>query len=155
MASFYPFSQTPFFAEHLAGWPWTQLVGGGMIVLGGLMLSHVIYPPVPRLSVRTPKGRAASAFVAACVALLIWNPRLVLFPAALTYLAVGVIRTVAMGLLDRLPERDLLSEELAAQDEETESRELEYENMRPHWSSRSQPAEPDEGSELDDYGDDS
>jgi hypothetical protein len=40
---------------------------------------------------------------------------------------------VTLGLLDRLPDRDPLSDELGA--EETETRDLEYEDMRPHWAS--------------------
>jgi CDP-diacylglycerol--serine O-phosphatidyltransferase len=133
LASFYPFSQTAPFEALFSAWPWTRLIGGGMIVLAGLMLSHVIYPAIPRLSVRNPSGRAAIAFVAGCVALLIWNPQLVVFPVGLAYITYGVVRTVTLGLLDRLPDRDPLSDELSA--EETETRDLEYEDMRPHWAS--------------------
>ncbi len=132
LASFYPFSQTSFFASYLADWPWTQLIGGGMIVLAGLMLSHIIYPAIPRLSIRTARGRAGITFLVTYTALLIWHPRLVVFLVALTYITYGIITTVAMGLLDRLPERDPLSEELGA--EETETRDLEYEDMEPNWS---------------------
>ncbi|UCC74813.1 MAG: CDP-diacylglycerol--serine O-phosphatidyltransferase [Gemmatimonadota bacterium] len=132
LAAFYPFSQTSFFNDYLSGWPWTQLIGGGMIVVAGLMLSHVIYPAIPRLSVRNPSGRAAIAIILIAVALLIWHPQLVVFPVGLAYIAVGVARAVTVGLLDRLPDRDPLSEELGA--EETDARDLEYEDMRPHWT---------------------
>jgi CDP-diacylglycerol--serine O-phosphatidyltransferase len=142
LASFHPFSQTAFFSQHLASWPWTQLIGGGMIVFGGLMITHVIYPAIPRFSVQNTSGRAAITFVFASVGLLIWSPQLVVFPFGLAYITYGVARTVAMGLLDRLPERDLLSEELAAEEEETETRDLEYEDMRPHWAGRMRPDEP-------------
>ncbi len=141
LAAFYPFSQTAFFQDHLAGWPWTQLVGGGMIVLGGLMVSHVIYPAIPRFSVRSASGRAAIATAFASAGLLVWNPELVVFPAGLAYITYGVARTTALGLLDRLPERDLLSEELAAEEEETETRDLEYEDMRPRWEDRLGPGD--------------
>lgn len=129
LSAFYPFSQTPFFAEQLSTWPWTQLIGGGMIVLGGLMLSHVIYPVIPRLSLTTARGRVSAVFILACMALLIWNPQLVVFPVGLTYITYGIVTSAAQGLLDRLPERDPLSEELEA--EETDTRDLEYEDMRP------------------------
>jgi len=132
VSSFYPFSQTTFFADYVINWPWTQLIGGGMIVLGGLMLSHVIYPAIPRLSVTTARGRAAVVFMLTIVALLIWNPQLVVFPVGLTYISYGVVTSAAQGLLDRLPERDPLSEELEA--EETDTRDLEYEDMRPRSS---------------------
>lgn len=139
LASFYPFSQTAFFSDHLASWPWTQLIGGGMIVFGGLMVSHVIYPAIPRLSVRSFGGRVAIVVVVASVGLLIWNPQLVVFPVGLAYVTYGVVRTVTLGLLDRLPERDLLSEELAAEEEETETRDLEYEDMRPRRTAGTEP----------------
>jgi CDP-diacylglycerol--serine O-phosphatidyltransferase len=136
LASFYPFSQTAFFGQYLSTWPWTQVIGGGMIVLAGLMLSHAIYPAVPRLSVRTSSGRVGIALVVLCVVLLLWNPRLVVFPTGVIYMTYGVVRAVALGLLDRLPERDPLSEELRAV--ESETRDLEYEDMEPHWTKRSE-----------------
>lgn len=137
LSSFYPFSQTAFFTEHLATWPWTQLIGGGMIVLGGLMLSHVIYPAIPRLSVRNRRGRVAIVSIVVAVGLLIWNPQLVVFPVGLTYMTYGVVMAVTVGLLERLPEKDPLSEELSA--EEDDEREIEYEDIRPRWEERSDP----------------
>lgn len=142
LASYYPFSQTAVYAQYLADWPWTRLVGGGMIILGGLMLSHVIYPAIPRLSVRTPRGRVAIVFILSCIALLVWNPQLVVFPVGLTYIVYGAVATAALGLLDRLPERDPLSEELGIA--ETEDRDLEYEDMRPLWTHRYKGFEGDE-----------
>jgi len=147
LSSFYPFSQTPFFSQYLGDWPWTQFLGVYMIVLAGLMLSHVIYAKIPRLSVRTASGLAGIAFVLICIALLIWNPRLVVFPVALTYITYGIVRTTVLGLLDRLPERDPLSEELSAED--AESRDLEYEGMRPHWAGRDQSDESESEDEPD------
>ncbi len=138
LAAFYPFSQTALFEQYLSTWPWTQLIGSGMIVLAGLMLSHAIYPAVPRLSVRTSSGRVGISLVVLCVVLLLWNPRLVVFPTGVIYMTYGVVRAVALGLLDRLPERDPLSEELSAV--ESETRDLEYEDMEPHWTKRSESA---------------
>ena len=113
-----------------------------MIVIGGLMLSHVIYPAIPRLSLRTPRGRAGILFILTCVALLIWNPQLVVFPVSLTYILYGAVTTAALGLLDRLPDRDPLSEELGAA--ETEDRDLEYEDMQPIWTRGSEDSAGDE-----------
>jgi CDP-diacylglycerol--serine O-phosphatidyltransferase len=142
LSAYFPFSQTAFYAQYLAHWPWPRLIGAGMIVLGGLMLSHVIYPAIPRLSLRTPRGRAGILFILTCVALLIWNPQLVVFPVGLTYIVYGAVTTAALGLLDRLPERDPLSEELGAV--ETEQRDLEYEDMRPIWTRRVEDSDDDE-----------
>ncbi|CAA9369356.1 MAG: CDP-diacylglycerol--serine O-phosphatidyltransferase, partial [uncultured Gemmatimonadetes bacterium] len=56
LATLYPFSQTDFFQRHLTHLPWNQLAGGLMLVVAGLMISHVLYPVVPRFSVRTVGG---------------------------------------------------------------------------------------------------
>lgn len=147
LAAYYPFSQTAFYTQYLAAWPWTKLIGGGMIVLGGLMLSHVIYPAIPKLSPRRSGGRVAIVVVLASVGLLIWNPQLVVFPVGLTYIIYGAATTAALGLLDRLPDRDPLSEELSM--EETEERVVEYEDMRPLWTKRSPAGGGREGSDGD------
>ncbi|NIR46180.1 MAG: CDP-diacylglycerol--serine O-phosphatidyltransferase [Gemmatimonadetes bacterium] len=131
IAAFYPFSQTAFFSTYLVDWPWTRLIGGFMIVLAGLMLSHVIYPAIPRLSLRNTRGRVAIGIVVLAIVLLVWNPQLVVFPVGLTYVTVGVVRAAVLGLLDRLPDKDPLEEEFEA--EETDTRDLEYEDIRPHW----------------------
>src|SRR5690606_25491405 len=38
VATYYPFSRTPFFQEHLSHLPWPQIMGMGMVLLGVLML---------------------------------------------------------------------------------------------------------------------
>ncbi len=134
LAAFYPFSQTPFFDVYVSNWPWTQLIGAGMIILAGLMLSHVIYPVFPQIGVRNPRGRVGMALVGTVIALLIWNPQLVVFPIGLAYITYGAAKTVTFGLLDRRPDRDPLSEELGV--EETDTRDLEYEDMTPSWRHR-------------------
>ncbi len=134
LATFYPFSQTPFFEQYLSAWPWPRLIPGGMIVLGALMLSHVIYPAIPRLSLRTGSGRLGLAIIATAAILLIWDASLVSFPAWIAYILFGVAKTFLLGLQDRLPDRGPVEEELEA--EETERRDLEYEDMTPHWARR-------------------
>src|SRR5207237_579051 len=55
LASFYPFTQTPFFQEHLAALPWHQLMGLMMVVLAIVMVSHIPYPVVPRIGFRSAR----------------------------------------------------------------------------------------------------
>jgi CDP-diacylglycerol--serine O-phosphatidyltransferase len=136
VASFYPFSQTALFQQHFAAWPWTTLVGGGMIVLSGLMLSHVLYPAIPPISLRRTSGRILALVAAGGIALLVWDAELVVFPAGLGYVAYGALKAFVLGLVDRLPESDPLSEELDLTDDETQARDLEYEEMRPRWVRR-------------------
>ena len=135
LGMFYPFSQTALFQEYLAAWPWPKLIPGGMIVLGVLMLSHIIYPAIPRLSLRTKSGRMGLAVIGTAITLLIWDAPLVSFPAWTAYILYGTGKTFVLGLQDRLPERGPVDEEVEA--EETERRDLEYEDMTPHWTSRS------------------
>lgn len=137
LAAFYPFSQTPFFETYLSAWPWTTLIGGGMIVVSGLMLSHILYAAVPPISLRSARGRIGLAVIVGSGGLLVWNPELVLFPVGLLYITYGAVKAVTLGLLERVPERDPLGEELElAEEEEASSRDLEYDEMRPKRSIR-------------------
>lgn len=149
LAMFYPFSQTSFFNEYLVGWPWEKIIPGSMIVLAGLMLSHVIYPAIPRLSVKTRSGRVGLVVIGTATALLIWDASLVSFPAWIGYILYGAGVTFWLGLQDRLPEKGPVDEEIEA--EETERRELEYEDITPHWK-RAGLEEADE--EMDDEEED-
>lgn len=131
LAVFYPFTQTAFFQQGLAAWPWKTLIVGLAIAVSALMVSHVLYPAIPRVSLRTWRGRLGAVALAAAIVILLWRPSLLLFPTGLLYIAYGVGKAAWFGLLDRLPERDPLLEEIesAGEEEETETRELEYEHM--------------------------
>ena len=144
LAVFYPFSQTDFFQTYLAAWPWSRWMIGFAILLSALMVSHVLYPAVPRVSLRTWRGRLGAIALAATVTVLLARPSLLLFPTGLLYIGYGIGKAAWLGLLDRLPERDPLLDELeaAGEEEETESREVEYEHIevprsRWPWSRRS------------------
>ena len=131
LAVFYPFTQTAFFQQNLVTWPWTTWIVGLTIALSALMMSHVLYPAIPRVSLRTWRGRLGAAAIVAAIVALSSNPSLLLFPTGLLYIAYGVGKAAWLGLLDRLPDRDPLLEEIesAGEEEETETRELEYEHM--------------------------
>ena len=57
LASFYPFSQTDFFQANLSHLPWNVLSAGMVLAIAALMMSHVLYPVVPRFDPRTTRGR--------------------------------------------------------------------------------------------------
>ena len=57
VATFYPFSQTTFFQQYLAHLPWNALTVAMVLALSALMMSHVLYPVVPRFDLRTRRGR--------------------------------------------------------------------------------------------------
>lgn len=148
VATFYPFSTTPFFQRWLATLPWPEYIGIGLVLLGMLMLSHIPYPVVPKIGFRTKQGLANTAFVGASLAGAVLIPRLFIFPFLVTYTTAGLIHSVGLGLLDRLPDRDpLLDEEEEAPDEGgAELRSLDYGEVAPTRQRRGESPE-DESSE--------
>ena len=133
LATYYPFSQTPFFQESLAHLPWPRLMGISMVFLGVLMLSHVPYPVVPRIGFRSARGLLVTAVMVGCLFAAVAVPSYFFFPFLVVYMLAGLIRSVGLGLLDRLPDRDpLLDEDDDDQDEaEAELRTLDYGEVAP------------------------
>jgi CDP-diacylglycerol--serine O-phosphatidyltransferase len=133
LATFYPFTQTPFFQTNLAHLPWPRLMGIMMVVLAIVMVSQIPYPVVPRIGFRTARGLVNTVFGLACLAAAIWEPSYFFFPFLATYTLVGLFRSVGAGLLDRLPERDpLLDEDEEEADEgDAEVRALDYGEVAP------------------------
>lgn len=112
LATYWPFSQTAFFQEYLAGlvsWPTAFAVL--MVLVSLLMVSHVPYPVWPRLGLRTPRGLFGTAFTLGVLAAALYIPAYFLFPFGVFYVGHGLVRAVLVGFLERLPERDPLREE--------------------------------------------
>ena len=130
LATYYSFTQTTFFQTYFARVSVPRLAEWMMIVLAVLMVSSVIYPVVPRVGLRTWGGRIAMALTIVLLLVALMWPEYTFFPAAVAYIAWGVLRTVMEGLADRLPERDPLTDEDDEQ-EADEVRPLAYEDMRP------------------------
>ncbi|MSR36457.1 MAG: CDP-diacylglycerol--serine O-phosphatidyltransferase [Gemmatimonadetes bacterium] len=133
LATYYPFSQTAFFQSRLDHLPWPQIMGMVMVLLGVVMLSHIPYPVVPRIGYKSVRAVLTTAFMAACVVVGLIMPQEFFFPFLLTYTLVGLIRSVGLGLLDRLPDRDpLLDEDDEDADEaDAELRTLDYGEVAP------------------------
>ena len=111
LATYYPFSQTPFFQANLSHLPWPRFMGIGMVLLAVVMLSHIPYPVVPRIGFRSKKSLFVTVVMAACAVGALLRPALFLFPFLAMYTLVGLIRSVGLGLLDALPARDPLLDE--------------------------------------------
>jgi CDP-diacylglycerol--serine O-phosphatidyltransferase len=126
LATFYPFSQTPFFQTHLTRFAWPELMTGLMIMLGVLMMSHVLYPVVPKFGLRSLRGVLTGVFLLTMIALAITIPSLFFFPALLGYVGYGVLKAVTLGFLDRLPERDPLLDIEEGDEAGAELRDLDY-----------------------------
>jgi hypothetical protein len=79
---------------------------------------------MPRVSLRNWTGRGHLAWLSIGTALAITVPRYCFFLALAFYAVLGLGRSVFLGLLDRLPDRDPLEDR--AEDEPEEARILDY-----------------------------
>jgi CDP-diacylglycerol---serine O-phosphatidyltransferase len=132
LASFYPFSQTPFFDRYLADLHWHQIMAVATMLVGVLMVSHIPYGKVPRIGVRTPRGMFNTAFILGCLFAALTIPRYFFFTFLILYIAWGLVKAALLGLLERLPGGDPLADE---EDEEAvahgEVRDLDYGALGP------------------------
>jgi CDP-diacylglycerol--serine O-phosphatidyltransferase len=135
LATFYPFSQTTFFSTYLSHWAWPEIMTGLMIVIGMLMMSHVLYPVVPRIGFRTRGLLFNTIFLSTLVVLAVTVPSLYFFTASVTYVVYGILKSVVLGMLDRIPgEEDdpmLDGDDDDADDAGAELREISYEELSP------------------------
>ena len=135
LATFYPFSQTPFFQNQLGDLPWSSIMGVLTVILCVLLMSHIPYGLVPRIGFRTRKGLFNTFIILGGLSLAITVPRYYFFPALLTYTAWGLLKAILLGLLDRLPEKDPLLDE--DEDESgAELRQVDYSDVAPGRSRR-------------------
>lgn len=129
MATFYAFTQTPLFRTYLPDANVQHIAAWLLVLVGGLMVSNVLYPVVPRFTLHTWGGRLAIVLVIAAIVAAFTVPAYFFFPMAATYIAYGLLRTVILGFLDRMPDRDpLVNDE---ENDEGEVRELDYDEIRP------------------------
>lgn len=109
LATYYWFSQTELYNQtNIGDLPWELVMKGVMLVLSWLMVSHVLYPAVPNISFRSWKGVAGLVLVLGTLLGLLFAPREFFFPALMTYVAWGLLKTVFLGLMDRVPTGDPL-----------------------------------------------
>lgn len=127
LATYFAFTETPFFRAYFADVNVQQGAGWIMLVVAGLMISHVLYPVVPRFTYRTWGGRFALVLALASIVAALTAPQYFFFPMAVLYITYGLLRTVVLGFLDRLPDQDPLLDE---PDDEGEVRELDYSEIR-------------------------
>ena len=130
LASYYPFSQTAFFGTYLADLPWQQIMGIGMVLLAVLMVSHVPYARVPKIGLRTARGIVNTVVALAALFLAIAVPQYYFFSVLLLYITWGLVKSVLIGFLDRLPGGDPLLDE-DEDDVRTEQRDLDYADLGP------------------------
>jgi CDP-diacylglycerol---serine O-phosphatidyltransferase len=111
LATYYWFSQTTLYTGTIVeSWPWHTVLPGLMLVLSFLMISHVLYPAPPKLSLRSIRGALTSAFLLGVFVLVMSHPKQYAFPAMMGYVAFGLGKTLFLGLIDRIPARDPLND---------------------------------------------
>ena len=128
IATFYPFSQTRFFEVYLSALAWPQIMAVMVILVSVLMLSHVPYPVLPRIGFTSRRGIFNTVWMSGAIILAITVPRYYFFPAVMAYTCIGLFKSVILGLLDRLPERDPLLDD---EDEALEPRSMDYADLSP------------------------
>jgi CDP-diacylglycerol--serine O-phosphatidyltransferase len=129
LATYFAFTQTAFWGAFLPQVPVARTAGWLMLFMGVLMVSNVLYPVVPRFSLRTWGGRFAIFLMMVAVVSAFTAPAYFFFPFSIVYITWGLLRSVGMGFLERLPERDPLYDEV--DEDPDDERELDYEAMRP------------------------
>jgi CDP-diacylglycerol--serine O-phosphatidyltransferase len=113
-----PDSQTPWFQTQLdLNLP--HILAGLTIAVSVLMVSQVPYPALSRVSLHSWAGRSHLALIVTSTTLAITVPRYFFFPALALYAFLGLARSVFLGLLDRLPDRDPLEDRAEGEPEET------------------------------------
>jgi CDP-diacylglycerol---serine O-phosphatidyltransferase len=131
LATFYPFSQTPFFEAYLGVLRWPELMTGMMIVLGLLMMSHVLYPVVPKFGFRTVRGLVTGAVMIGMIVLAVTVPSYFFFPVLMGYVLYGIAKALALGFFERMPDQDLLLDEEGGDEAGAELRDIDYRELTP------------------------
>lgn len=103
LATYYWFSQTPLYDQHLFGMPWNQTVKFVMGGLAILMITNVPYPAMPKIGIRTWRQIGGTFVVLGAIAGILLYGREFCFPAGMLYVLYGLGKTLALGLIDRLP----------------------------------------------------
>jgi len=104
LATYYWFSQTNLYTETMiANLPWHQMLRFIMLGLSFLMISNVQYAAMPTIGYRSVRQVLGSLLVIGTIFGVIFLPKQFFFPAAMAYVLYGLIATVFIGLLDRLP----------------------------------------------------
>lgn len=144
LATAYPFFTAPAVERLFGAPPSAQVVGILMICLALLMLSHVPYPLVPRLSIRGARAALIWMILSAFGVAALVVPEYVIFPLLGTYTLWGVTRGMILGLIERLPDQDPLLDEEEEDDGGAEVRSVDYGEIAPTRYHSDDPLPPEE-----------
>jgi CDP-diacylglycerol--serine O-phosphatidyltransferase len=132
LASYYPFSQTSWYATYVSDFPWQQIAGIGMVLLGVLLVSHVPYAKMPKIGLRSARGIGNTVVVLGGLFLAVSVPQYYFFTSLLLYVAWGLVNSALLGFLDRPPKGDpLLDEDEDEAEARAEVRDMDYGDLGP------------------------
>jgi len=100
LATYYPFTLTPFYRLAVGAWPWHLILTFLMIFLTILMVSNVRYATVPKIGFRTVKGFVGLLVVVSVVVFGVWRHDVFFFPLGIAYMSYGVLRATVLGFLE-------------------------------------------------------
>jgi CDP-diacylglycerol--serine O-phosphatidyltransferase len=119
LASYVWFSQSPLYEMvAIPGVPWHEAMRWVMLLLAFLMISHVLYPAITNIGLRSLSQVTQLLVVLTGMSILIFRVEEYLFPALALYVVYGLARTVLLGVVDRLPTGDPLYEPDDEEDED-------------------------------------
>ncbi len=109
LATYYWFSQSPLYQQTAVGnLPWAVVMQWVMLGLSFLMISHVLYPAAPTFGFRNVRGLLTTVVALGVIFALVTGQPEYLFVLLMGYVVWGLLKTVFLGLLDRLPTGDPL-----------------------------------------------
>jgi len=100
LATYYPFTLTPFYRVALGAWPWHLMLTFLMIFLTILMVSNVRYATVPKIGFRSVKGFVGLLVMVSVVVFGVWRHDAFFFPLGIAYMSYGVLRATVLGFLE-------------------------------------------------------
>ena len=131
LATYYPFSTTPIFQDYFGHWAWSTIMTALLFVVPLLMMSHVLYPVMPKFGFSNFKGFLVFAWLILLAVLAIVVPKYFFFPMSVAYVSYGLIKTFVLGLFERLPEQDPMLDVEGGDEAGAELRDISYDELGP------------------------
>jgi CDP-diacylglycerol--serine O-phosphatidyltransferase len=100
LATYFPFTETGFYRDQLAGLPWSQILIFLTIALSIAMVSTVHYARLPRIGLRSARGLIGLGVNLTILGFGIWQRDIFFFPLGITYLSYGVVRGAVLAITE-------------------------------------------------------
>lgn len=104
--SFVPFSNTNYFQTLFYDVNYNRFLVFMLLALAGLMVSNIEYPAAPSFTLRTIKGVVGFVAFVVLSLIIISHWELLLFPASFLYIVYGFSRSLVLGAVSRIPDKN-------------------------------------------------